>query len=56
MFTLAEPDMVMFQSFSDNLKKKIMASPEWEKLQGKIKKEDQPDTGASFEDDDSIPF
>jgi hypothetical protein len=45
----------MFQSFSDNLKKKIMASPEWEKLQGKA----TPQTASkasSFEDDGDIPF
>jgi hypothetical protein len=55
MFTLSEPDMVMFQSFSDNLKKKIMASPEWEKLQGKT----TPQTASkapAFEDDGDIPF
>jgi hypothetical protein len=55
MFTLNEPDMVMFQSFSDNLKKKIMASPEWEKLQGKA----TPHTvskAPAFEDDEDIPF
>jgi hypothetical protein len=55
MFTLNEPDMVMFQSFSDNLKKKIMASPEWEKLQGKS----TPQTASkapTFEEDDDIPF
>jgi hypothetical protein len=55
MFTLAEPDMTMFQSFSDNLKKKIMASPEWEKLQGKA----TPQTASkapAFQDDEDIPF
>ena len=28
IFNLTDPDMVMFQSFSDNLKKKITSSPE----------------------------
>jgi hypothetical protein len=55
MFTLAEPDMVMFQSFSDNLKKKIMASPEWEKLQGKATPQ-QASKAPAFEDDGDIPF
>ena len=55
MFTLAEPDMVMFQSFSDNLKKKIMASPEWEKLQGKATQQ-QVSKAPAFQDDDDIPF
>jgi len=61
MFNLAEPDMEMFNTFSDNLKKKIMASPEWEKLQGKkssvqeaVNKHQPP----MMEDEDSsdIPF
>jgi len=55
MFTLAEPDMVMFQSFSDNLKKKIMSSPEWEKLQGKATPQTTSKAPA-FEEDDDIPF
>jgi hypothetical protein len=29
--------MVMFETFSDNLKKKIQSSPEWEKLSKKTK-------------------
>jgi hypothetical protein len=55
MFTLDEPDMVMFQGFSDNLKKKIMASPEWEKLQGKATPQ-QASKAPAFQDDDDIPF
>lgn len=55
MFTLSEPDMVMFQGFSENLKKKIMASPEWEKLQGKAPAS-TPAAKPSFEDDGDIPF
>lgn len=54
MFTLSEPDMTMFQSFSDNLKKKIMASPEWEKLQGKATP--QTSKAPAFEEDEDIPF
>jgi hypothetical protein len=59
MFNLADPDMEMFNSFSDNLKKKIMASPEWEKLQSKPQKATTTVDAAmsSFDaDDDSIPF
>ena len=55
MFSLETPDMTMFQGFSDNLKKKIMASPEWEKLQGKS----TPQTASkapAFEEDEDIPF
>jgi hypothetical protein len=50
--------MEMFNMFSDNLKKKIMSSPEWEKLQGKKPAAPQPQgapTGV-FEEDDDIPF
>lgn len=57
MFTLSDPDMVMFQGFSDNLKKKIMASPEWEKLQGKTPASAQSAPKGKFDDmDDDIPF
>ena len=58
LFKIDEPDMEMFNAFSENLKKKIASSPEWQKLHG------QPQTparqapakpAAAFEDDD-IPF
>jgi hypothetical protein len=58
MFNLADPDMEMFSTFSDNLKKKIQGSPEWEKLQGKAKAAPAANTPApagGLEDDD-IPF
>ena len=35
LFNLQEPDMAIFEAFSDKLKTKITSSPEWEKLQGK---------------------
>jgi hypothetical protein len=47
--------MAMFQSFSDNLKKKIMSSPEWEKLQGKATPQ-QVSKAPAFQDDEDIPF
>jgi hypothetical protein len=62
MFNLGEPDMEMFNTFSENLKKKIQGSPEWEKLNKSYTKEaaqaisnlaGQPEP--SVEDDD-IPF
>jgi hypothetical protein len=56
MFTLSEPDMTMFQSFRDNLKKKIMASPEWNKLQGKTPTPQAASEAPAFEEDDDIPF
>jgi hypothetical protein len=60
LFNLSEPDMKMFESFSDNLKKKIMSSPEWEKLTNKPKTVDDivPKAGVDSMDDDldDIPF
>jgi hypothetical protein len=54
MFTLDNPDMKMFEGFSEKLKTKIIASPEWPKLQGK-----KPETSgiiSTVEEDDDIPF
>lgn len=34
IFSIDEPDMELFESFSDNLKNKIRQSPEWERLHG----------------------
>lgn len=54
MFNLETPNMEMFESFSDKLKEKIMASPEWTKIQGK-----KPETSgivSTVEEDDDIPF
>jgi hypothetical protein len=61
LFTINEEmNMEMYNGFSDNLKNKISSSPEWQKLQVKIKPEDRPDAGSApsaFDaDDDSIPF
>lgn len=53
IFNLSTPDMEMFQGFSDNLKAKIMASPEWEKLQKNKPSTTKP---VAFEDDGDIPF
>lgn len=56
IFTIDEPDMELFESFSDNLKTKIRQSPEWERLHG------GPSAGnfapnASFDDmADDLPF
>ena len=55
MFSLATPDMTMFQGFSDNLKKKIMSSPEWEKLQ-KAPAQATVAPAAVLAEDDDIPF
>lgn len=61
LFKIDDPDMEMFNKFSDHLKAKISASPEWEKRQGKktstpdpVKKHEAP----MMEDEsfDDIPF
>ena len=57
-FYIENPDMDMFETFSDNLRAKIELSPEWQARKG-----DQPTKAASaskgsgFDDmDDDIPF
>lgn len=55
MFNLAEPDWAMFETFSDNLKQKIIASPEFAKAKGGSS---APQTNGDYvsDVDDSIPF
>jgi len=60
IFNLSEPDMELFESFSDNLKNKIKSSPEGQKLFGGAS---APAAGGSqapandgMTDDDDIPF
>lgn len=55
LFNLSDPDMVMFEGFSDNLKKKIQSSPEWQKLAAAPKKTDADYLREAMADDD-IPF
>jgi hypothetical protein len=54
LFSIDEPDMEMFNTFSDGLKKKIQDSPEWNSRDAVS----QPRQGGSgFEDmEDDIPF
>jgi hypothetical protein len=54
LFNLQEPDWTLFESFSDNLKTKIIASPEFEKAKGGNKMQ-EPVATQSFDDED-IPF
>jgi hypothetical protein len=56
MFNLQEPDWVMFEKFSDNLKKKIISSPEFEKAKGGAKTAQQAPAASTVEEDDDIPF
>ena len=55
VFMLDEPDMEMFNTFSDNLKKKIMSSPEWEKL-GNKSSAPAAAPAAGIDEDEDIPF
>jgi hypothetical protein len=57
LFNLQEPDMALFDTFSDTLKTKITSSPEWEKLQGKQNIPDiQPALSSQLDPDEDIPF
>lgn len=61
LFSISEPDMEMFNAFSDNLKLKISSSPEWQKKHGQAPAPQASPQGApakpAFDEDDSdIPF
>ena len=57
LFNLQEPDMALFDTFSDTLKTKITSSPEWEKLQGKQNISNiQPSLSSQLDPDEDIPF
>ena len=50
LFSIDDPDMELFETFSDNLKNKIRMSPEWERLHG------SPSTGSSASSAPSANF
>ena len=55
IFLISEPDMEMFNTFGEYLKKTIQAAPEWKAVQGRQASDEGTHSG--FEDmDDSIPF
>jgi hypothetical protein len=61
LFTLQEPDFDLFATFSQSLKVKITASPEWAKLQVKRSDDYQREAidsanSVQIEDDENIPF
>jgi hypothetical protein len=58
MFSIEEPDMTLFDSFSNGLKEKIGKSPEWQARGGKSSAPAPSKAPASgFDDmDDDIPF
>ena len=59
LFSIDEPDMEMFGTFSDNLKAKIQGSPEWGNRSGggSSNQSQAKGSGSGFDDmDDDIPF
>jgi len=58
IFSIDEPDMEMFDTFSDGLKAKIQASPEWQARNGsQPTKAENAKPSSGFDDmDDDIPF
>lgn len=62
VFMIDTPDMEIFKTFSDNLKKKIMGTPEWEKLNAKPAQSQADAANAAVaaaaldDDSDDIPF
>ena len=54
-FSIDDPDMDLFETFSENLKKKIQESPEW-KARDSSPKEKQSSKGSIEDMDDDIPF
>ena len=58
LFNISEPDMEMFQTFSDNLKGKIESTPEWQKiiLKSKPVNETLLTSQSDSEEDSDIPF
>ena len=56
-FYIEEPDMDLFETFSDNLKAKIEQSPEWQGRKGEGSKAKPAPSDSGFDDmDDDIPF
>ncbi len=55
IFSIDDPDMSLFDTFSENLKNKIKASPEWQARTGETPAEEPQKAGFNDIDDD-IPF
>jgi hypothetical protein len=57
LFSIDEPDMALFDSFSNGLREKIEKSPEWQARGGKIAPAPSKAPAGAFDDmDDDIPF
>ena len=54
MFDIDNPDMEVFETFSDYLKEQIMASPEWQMNHGSTPTQKQSKPSDDLDDD--IPF
>ena len=57
LFSIDEPDMALFDSFSNGLREKIQKSPEWQARNGSSAPATAKTSSSDFDDmDDSIPF
>lgn len=56
LFNLSEPDMKIFNTFSQSLKDKIMASPEWKAYEDNENHGAEVNHAAASHDDEDIPF
>lgn len=56
IFNLQDPDWNMFEGFSENLKKKIIASPEFNKAKGSSSPQAKEPAAQYPDQDDDIPF
>ena len=57
LFDIENPDMELFDTFSENLKNKIKSSPEWQAIHGEEPAKTAPKKEGGFAElDDDIPF
>ena len=56
MFDIDEPNMEVFESFTDYIKDQIMSSPEWQMKNGEHKPQGSKKSSGDDEEDDDIPF
>lgn len=56
IFQIEEPDMELFDTFSENLQNKIRKAPEWERLHGSVSTGGSATTGSFDDMPDDMPF
>lgn len=57
LFSIEDPNMELFDTFSDHLKDKIKSSPEWQSRDGGKPESKPSSSGSGFDDmEDDIPF